>query len=255
MPDLYSAEHLAARRAALLRQDGFAGVDATNPQGPSGHAYAVAVSTRLTSEFRRSHRPGAMNVTPSEVVEVLISAGVKQWVLMGLHGYVGFLPEPRATQDVDVMVPYSQKGAAVKALLERWPELQVRELSQVIRFRDPGDLDAEGQPRPVLDLMLPWSSFQREILAKHVMVDAATGHRLPTLEAAIVSKYAPLVSPHRSWDRKQQDAVDLRRIIRANYDKIDRQTVRELGDHVWEQGGEELIAFLEIALEDKPFPI
>lgn len=54
-----------------------------------------------------------MDITPQQVIDVFNAAGVKSWVLMGLHGYVGYMPQPRATQDVDVMVRHSErKGPA-----------------------------------------------------------------------------------------------------------------------------------------------
>jgi hypothetical protein len=101
-----------------------------------------------------------MDITPQDVIDALTAAAVKNWVLMGLHGYVGYMPNPRATQDVDVLVSYKQRKRAVKAIADRWPELIVRELSQVTRFLDPSDVDSEGNPKPVIDLMHPWSPFQ-----------------------------------------------------------------------------------------------
>lgn len=177
----------------------------------------------------------------------------QNWVLMGLHGYVGYLPMPRATQDVDVMVPDSQKTRATKAIAAKWPMLAMTELSQVVRFKDPGDLDADGQPKPVIDLMLPFGPYQVEILKHHVVVNAETGNRLPTIEAAIVSKYGAVVSPYRSFDKKQQDAVDLRRLIKANHQSIDRPRLVELASLVWDQGGEEIQRFIQRALNDQPF--
>jgi hypothetical protein len=194
-----------------------------------------------------------MDITPQDVIDCLVGAGVRNWVLMGLHGYVGYLPMPRATQDVDVMVPYSQKVRAAKAIAERWPTLEMRALSQVVRFHDPGDLDADGIPKPVIDIMLPWSPFQETILKEHVYVDPETGHRLPTIEAAIASKYAALVSPHRSAEKKEYDAGDLRRLIKANHNSINILKLKSLAAQVWEGGGSEIEDFVSRALNDQPF--
>ena len=253
--ELFSAVYLEKRRRALEQAPWLEALDASNPKGPSGHAYAIRKSTWLTSEFRHTHRKGAMNITPQDVIDVLNAAGVKNWVLMGLHGYVGYMPEPRATQDVDVLVPYRQQKRAQKAISEKWPSLAVQELSQVIRFRDPADLDSEGCPKPVIDLMLPWSPFQKMILKEYVVVDEETGHSLPTVEAALVSKYAAILSPNRVRDRKEQDAVDFRRIARANHDRLDATALGRLAALVWENGAEEIVRFVEIALSDEPFPI
>jgi len=251
-PDSSNADFLAARDAAMVGR-GFEGHDALDPTTPSGHPYGIKVSTRLTSDYRQTHRKNAMDVTPREVIDCLNEAGVKNWVLMGLHGYVGYLPMPRATQDVDVMVPYSQKQRAVKAIGSKWPMLEVTELSQVVRFKDPGDPDQAGEPKPVVDIMLPFGEYQLQILKDHVLVDEVTGDRLPTIEAAVVSKYAAVVSPYRSFDKKEQDAVDLRRLIKTNHESIDRNKLVELAGLVWEQGAVEIEQFIELALTDQPF--
>ena len=253
---LHTPEFLAARHATMLAQTGFAGVDDTDPTGPAGHAYGLRVSTRLTSDYRRRLRRGCVDVTPEQVIAVLQNAGVKKWVLMGLHGYVGYLPMPRATQHVDVMVAYSEKDRAVNAIAAQWPMLTQASHSQVVRFLDPTDLDpTSGKPKPVIDIMLPWGPFSLTILEKYVLVDPETNSHYPTLEAAIISKYAALVSPHRSLEKKTYDAGDIRRIIRANHPQINREILKQLGNQVWEQGGEEVLSYIELALNDQPFPM
>jgi hypothetical protein len=196
-----------------------------------------------------------MDITPQDVIDALVAGKVTDWVLMGLHGYVGYMPDPRATQDVDVMVGYKSRARATKAILARWPTLVVRELSQVTRFADPADLDGEGQPKQVIDLMHPWSPFQELILKEHVLVDKKTRHRLPTLEAALVSKYAAIVSPHRVRDDKEQDAVDFRRLVKANQGRIREDELRRLAGLVWEGGAEDIIRFVDLALAGEAFPI
>ncbi len=74
-----------------------------------------------------------MDIKPQDVIDVLIAAGVKKWVLMGLHGYVGYLSQPRATQEVDVMIAHSNRKRAVKAVREAWPTLDVEELEPAVR--------------------------------------------------------------------------------------------------------------------------
>jgi hypothetical protein len=196
-----------------------------------------------------------MDIAPQDVIDVLVRAGIKGWVLMGLHGYVGYLPDPHATQDVDVMVPYGQRKRAVKAIRAAWPDLLVYDLSQVVRFMDPQDRYPDGQPKPVIDLMFPWGKFQETILKKHVVIDEETQHRIPSLEAALVSKYASMISQHPDRAKKEQDAVDFRRMVRANDERINRDALRRLADEVWDGGGGEITQFLEIAISDQPFPV
>ena len=159
--DASRAELIARRNAAMAASadDGWAGVDDSDPKGPSGHAYGIAKSTWLTSYYRKTHRKGAMDITPRQVMDCLIAAGIKNWVLMGLHGYVGYLPQPRATQDVDVMVAKREIEKAVEAIQARWPTLEVERYPVVIRFGDPADLDANDKAKLVIDVMLPNSQF------------------------------------------------------------------------------------------------
>jgi hypothetical protein len=256
---LYTEEHLAKRRKAVADQEGdrWKGVDATDPKCPAGHARGMRISVGLTSDYRQTHRKGAMDIKPQDVIDVLTAAGVKKWVLMGLHGYVGYLPQPRATQDVDVLISHRDRKRAIKALREAWPTLVVEELEPVVRFKDPGDCFADGRPKPVIDLMLPWSPLNEAILKDkgNIVIDPETQHFIPTVEAALASKYAAIISDFRDREKKEYDAGDFRRIARANYDRVDRTYLRRLGDLVWERGGEELERFLDIAPRDEPFPI
>jgi hypothetical protein len=253
--EFFSPEYLETRRLALEQAGWPRDMDEFDPKLPAGHAYAIRTSTRLTSDFRRVHREGAMDITPQDVIDVLNAAGLNNWVLMGLHGYVGYMPDPRATQDVDIMVPYSSRARTTKAIKARWPQLVARELSQVTRFADPADLDAMGQPKVVLDIMHPWSPFQELILKEYVVVDKQTQHRLPTLEAAMVSKYAAMVSPHRDREKREYDAADFRRLARANSGQIRKDDLRRIAGLVWEGGADEIERFVEVALSDEPFPI
>jgi hypothetical protein len=252
--EFFTPAYLEERRRALARLPAPEGMDELEPSGPAGHAYAIRTSTRLTSDFRRQHRKGAMDITPQDVIDALVDGGVKNWVLMGLHGYVGYMPEPRATQDVDVMVGYTSRTRAKKAILARWPGLVVRELSQITRFADPADPDAKGEAKQVIDLMHPYSPFQELILKEYVVVDTKTKHRLPTLEAALVSKYAAIISPYRAYDDKGQDAIDFRRLVKANRDRIHEADLRRLAALVWENGADEIVRFIELALAEQPFP-
>jgi hypothetical protein len=153
------------------------------------------------------------------------------------------------------MVPYELKDRSAAAIRTRWPSLQEQELEMVIRFGDPGEPDEEGKPKPVVDLMLPWSKFQEMILAEHIVVDEKTGHHLPTLEAALASKYAAMVSSYRAVARKSYDAGDFRVIVLCNRDRIDIPRLRELADAVWEGGADEIETFLETAIRGESFEL
>ncbi|MCX7420794.1 MAG: hypothetical protein NT013_14805 [Planctomycetia bacterium] len=253
--DISSPEWIARRNASLAKQDGPREMDFGDPTAPSGHEYGVRTSSRLIRQYRELHRKLAMDITPQPVIDVLVKAGVKKWVLVGLHGYVGYLPEPRATQDVDIMIAASERKRAVKAIQDAWPTLIVETYSEVVRFKDPNDPDLKGNPRPTIDIMLPWSEFQQTILNDFVVIEKKTKHRIPTLDAAIVSKFAAMVSVMRRYERKEQDAVDFRRMVRANFEFINRESLRHLAGQVWQEGADEIERFLDIAMSNKPFAL
>lgn len=230
-------------------------LDEGDPQGAVGHAYGIRKSTWLIRAYRELHRKLAMDITPQLVIDVLVKAGVKKWVLMGLHGYIGYFADPRTTQDVDIMVAASERKKSVKAIQAAWPTLLIEQFSEVVRFKDPNDLGPDGRPKPVIVLMNPWASFQQTILKSHVLVDKTTKHRIPRLEAALVSKYAAMISAMRVFEKKQQDSVDFRRMVRANCDRIDREILRKLAEEVWPGGADEVERFIEQTMRDEAFTL
>lgn len=253
VPVLYSPEWYAWRTASIVKNGVPHSLDVGEPQGPVGHEYGIRTTTRLIRNYRELHRRQAMDITPQQVIDVLVNGGVKKWVLMGLHGYAGYLADPRSTQDVDVMVAPSERKKAVKAISAAWPTLLIAQCDVVVRFRDPNDLDHRGEPKPTIDIMLPWGKFQKTILKDFVKIDRATKHRIPRLEAALVAKYAAMISVFRDLGKKEQDAVDFRRMVKANFEDIDRASLRQLADEVWVGGADEIEKFIEIAMSNRPF--
>ena len=173
---------------------------------------------------------------------------------MGLYGYVGYLASPRATQDVDILIHEDELEPAITAFLDRWPALQVDRQEVVVRFRDPGEIAITGEMKQVIDLMRPHDDCYFEILQHAHTIDPTTNHPIPTIEAACASKFAALVSPNREFIRKQQDAVDLRSILVPHQSTIDQDELERLGELVYPGGGKELIEFLQLAINNQPFP-
>lgn len=229
--------------------------DHGSPTRPVGHASGIATSRSISRSYRKSHRPGSQFVEPQQVIDAIVEAGVTRWVLMGLYGYVGYLADPRATQDVDILVADEEMETAIAAIQARWPALMVDRQEVVTRFRDPGEIAITGEMKQVIDLMRPNDDCYYAILNDYHLIDAATGNRIPTIEAASASKFAALISPNRQFIKKQQDAVDLRSILAPNQDTIDRDRLHTLGELVYPGGGNELLEFLQLAIDEKPFPV
>jgi hypothetical protein len=224
------------------------------PTRAVGHASGIATANEITRGYRFDHRPRSQFVQPQQVIDVLTEAGIERWVLMGLYGYVGYLAMPRATQDVDILVADEELEAAIEAILVRWPALQVDRQHVVVRFRDPGEVAIDGEMKQVIDLMRPVDDCYYEVLQHAHTVDEATGHPIPTLEAACACKFAALVSPHREFSKKAYDGADLRSIFQPHFQTIDRDELHRLGELVYPGGGDEILEFLQLAIDQKPFP-
>lgn len=118
----------------------------------------------------------------------------------------------------------------------------------MVRFLDDTDIDPEGNAKPVVDVTLPWGKLQETILEKCVILGAKTKSRYPMVEASLASKYAALISPNRSRDKKEQYVVDFRRIVRANHERVREELLRELADQIWDEGGESIMRFIDLTL-------
>jgi len=256
---LLSIEERNARIIATLRQTmphvtNFSH-DIGLPSKPVGHRRGIATSASIVRSYRKDHRRGSQNVEPQEVIEVVRHAGIRRWVLMGLYGYVGYLAAPRATQNVDILVGEDEIETVVQAICTRWPALIVDRQEVVIRFRDPGEVAITGEIKQVIDVMLPSNTCYEAILSRFHTIDESTGHCIPIIEAACASKFAALVSPFREWEKKSYDAGDLRSIMVPNQTTLDKTLLKELGDLIYPDGGQELLEYLQLAIDKKPFPV
>ena len=61
----------------------------------------------------------ALDIQPKDVIKILNKARIK-FTLVGAHGIAGWLLEPRASQDVDVLI-HAQHNKAVQAVSKTYP--------------------------------------------------------------------------------------------------------------------------------------
>lgn len=203
--------------------------------GPVDHGAALESVHWLTRTQYEMHRPDAMQVEPKELIRVLNEAGVK-FVLMGQHGISGWLSEPRATRDVDVVVQKRHFAKAVRAIHTAWQDLVIQELPVVTRFLDPSNHE------PVIDVMRA-DAVYREAFKNCVRVGRT--HDVPNLEFALAAKFAAMVSRNREIPKKLSDASDFAQIVLRNHANINLERLRRLGDGVYSGGGDELARFVE----------
>ncbi|HQU42703.1 MAG TPA: hypothetical protein PK867_07815, partial [Pirellulales bacterium] len=185
----------------------------------------------LTRTQYEMHRPDAMQVEPKELIRVLNEAGVK-FVLMGQHGISGWLTEPRATRDVDVVVQKRHFSKAVRAVHAAWPDLVIREFPVVTRFLDPANKE------PVIDVMRP-NGVYCEAFKNCVRVGDT--YDVPSLELALASRFAAMTSRNRQIPKRYADAGSFAEMVLRNHTMIDFDRLRRLGDAAKAGGGEEIV--------------
>jgi hypothetical protein len=198
----------------------------------------MRVTSALTNSFRRLYKPAAAMVTPEAVIGILNRAKVK-FVLMGAHGIGGWCIEPRATQDVDVLVSHRHHAKAVRAIQKSFPELKTIDLPVVTRFLDPLD------EQVVIDLMKPEEDLYAETLRSSLAVGKS--HRIPSLEAALACKYAALVSENRIARKKALDEADFISMAVRNDEQIKTDVLFSLGEMARNGGGPEILRLVEDA--------
>ncbi len=222
---------------------------------PIDHERALMSSTELTSWWYESvseQKAGgtggtggtggkiAMQIKPQDVIAILNKAEIR-FVLMGAHAMAGWLRgEARATRDVDILVRKQHHKKAVQAIREAFPHLTIEDNPVVTRFTDP-QLDCV-----VIDLMKPKHDIHAAVFEN--TIPGGKTHEIPSLEMALASKFAAMVSPNRESRRKHIDAGDFSTIASFNRDKIDREKLRIFGDLVHPGGGADLVSLVDDAL-------
>jgi hypothetical protein len=199
------------------------------------HLWALHSSSDLTNTFRRMYQRMAAKVTPERVLEVLHQAGVR-CVIMGTHALGTWRSEPRATQDVDVLVRKKDVRKALRALGAEYPVLTVEDTPAVARFIDP----ASG--KSVLDVLKPTESVYQLVFRHTIPVGEA--HSIPNLEMALTSKFAAMVSPNRPPAKKMVDGGDFMDVVIHNRSAIDLPKLKRLAGKVYPNGGAEIMRMI-----------
>lgn len=201
------------------------------------HRTALRISSNVTRNIRQLQGRTKVDIQPREVIKILNKAKIK-FTLVGAHGIAGWLLDPRASQDVDVII-HAQHKKAVQAVRKAFPKLRVAELMVVTRFIDP------ATDRPVIDLMKPDADLHQNVADYTVAVGKT--HRVPDLEMALALKFAAMDSPNRKEIKKDQDAVDFDSMVAAHGEEIADDKLYSLGEMVKNGGGKEILKLVEAA--------
>jgi len=180
-------------------------------------------------------------IPPLDVIRVLNDARIS-FVLVGAYGLAGWRKEPRATEDVDVVVAARQLKKAVKVLCNAFPELEPVDLPVVVRLRQ------RGTENVAIDVMKPVQQPYREVFKHtHSVQMGKQKYRVPSLEMAVLMKYSAMTSLNRAEEDIHQDAHDFILMVKNNQE-LDKEKLAELGTLLYADGGKDALELVRKAL-------
>jgi hypothetical protein len=220
---------------------------------------AIAADDAMPLRRRHSHREGLavavqilrffmpQVIGPLDVIGILDRASVRS-VLIGAYSLAGWLKQPRATQDVDLVVPAKSHSRAVRAIRSAFPQLEVQDLLAVTRFVDP------KRGHVVIDILKANQPLIRRVLRSAQTVKGARPYRIPTLEMALALKFAPMTSLNRPREKRLLDAADFAALVQNN-PQIDFTKLAEFGNLVYPNGGKEVVEFVRRIRDGEPLTL
>jgi hypothetical protein len=197
-----------------------------SPRGGNLLAERLRISTSISAYYVKNM------VTPLQVIAVLNREGIS-FVLVGAHGVGSWMREPRATQDVDVVVAEKHLKKATRVLVAEFPHLTPRDEEVVVRL-----LDRESGTA-LIDLIKPRALYRETFKHTYAVSAGTENYRIPSLAMALAMKFAAMVSPNRPAGKKHRDAGDFTFIVEQN-PEIDDAELTRLGEHVYGGGGADL---------------
>ncbi|MDP1711805.1 MAG: hypothetical protein Q8K86_05050 [Candidatus Nanopelagicaceae bacterium] len=209
---------------------------------------------RLTERLTHVERSGLLSkiqleeinrpsYSASKIIAVLNKGGVKS-VLVGAQALAHYTGEPRATEDVDLVV--SDVDRAVRVVRATWPHLTFDEQEPVVRVRDGKHV--------VLDLMKPVDLYTLVFKNSRSGMIGGVKALIPTVEMAVAMKYSAMISPHRIRKKKGQDAVDFINLVEAT-PKLDVGKVGKLVAYLYPGSEAEVRKYVDDVRNDRPLTI
>lgn len=122
-------------------------------------------------------------------VENLFNSNNIPHMIIGAHAIGEITSEPRATQDVDVVVRDSDYNKAIALILDKYPGTH-----------DDGNRIKDQNGNVLIDVLTDKHPIYKTAMAR--------GGRIPSAEMALVMKFLSSKSPLRRKDKKLQDKAD-----------------------------------------------
>jgi hypothetical protein len=226
---------MAVAKASFDGRDMFKGI--VDPPSPLSFRQSIVLSSQL-SKLPMVNEAEVIRMVPADVVPELSAAKI-DFMLVGAHGISGWLMQPRATQDVDVLVRPKDKSKTAQVVLAKFPDLKVEKCPQFWRL---------GKDEQVLlDIMLADSPLHKRVCKEFDFTRIGkVPVKIPKVECALAMKFAAMTGHYRKFGKKYLDAGDFISIIEKNK-KLNVELLKELGELQFAGGGSDLLKYVDDA--------
>ena len=189
--------------------------------GESVHSREMAESTILSGYSVENFIP------PLDIIRILNKAKIR-FVLLGIHGLVGWLGEPRQAQSVELVVPARSHQKAITTLSTHFANLVPGKDESLL-------LDLKTQ-KPLIIVRRAGPLLLRKALQHtHEVKAGSHTYLIPSLEMAIAMK-APVISMIGADPDKYMDGHDFMFMVKTN-PEIDLEKLAELSEQICLGGG------------------
>lgn len=202
------------------------------------HGEALRISSQITRTLRDMYWPEMSAIVPPDVLAMLNEACVP-FILMGTYGMAGWRHEPRASDDIDLLVRTRDRRKAVQAIQTSLPRFRVEDSAVVTVFLDP------ATERSLIEVRRPTQPLFKVAFRQSILVEE--GYRIPNLELSLASKFAAMRCPGRPQEKRFLDAADFMTMVEKNSSAIRPARLRRLGERVYPGGGAEILQLVEDA--------
>lgn len=195
---------------------------------------------KALSQIHPQHRAlaEALAKTP-EVLRVLSEANIR-WVSIGAAALAEYV-EPRATSDLDLLVPVADLQPALETIKTHFGQVKVTD-------ETPYRVKIEGSVS--VDLVGASTVLYEAVLRRHRLRDDL---HIATPEQLAAMKYAAILSPNRGQAEKYQDKSDLFRLALSAIKNF--RSLRRLGDLVGPDEGGRLVQLARDIRAGRPVEI
>lgn len=187
------------------------------------HARDIETATQLSQYYFPSF------IGPFEIARSLNRQCIS-FVLVGLHGICGWMKEPRAHPDVDVLVSRHDFARATTGLARKYKNLEPVFEGMRVRL-----LDRETRAAAI-DLFRSNGWYRQVFANSHRVSHGGLRFRIPSGEMALAMRFRGLIDRSRPQEDRYSDAHDFLRTIKVQQ-SIDLDKLARLCDSAWQNGG------------------